>query len=614
MELASHSLPRFFIILAATVFAVVFISTAHAQVGIEWVRQFGTGTNQEDIAVALDTDGSIYVGGTTSGSFPGHTNAGDIDAFVRKYNASGTEIWTRQFGTANFDQVFGVSINTASIYVAGLTEGAFGTSTNAGDSDIFVRKYDSSGNVVWTSQIGSAGNDEVMAIDSDSTGVYLVGETGGALPGQTATGSADAFIIKLDTDGNTAWIRQFGTSAFDRGGAILIDGTDVYIGGITLGTLPGEVSSGGTDVFVRKYDTNGNEFWTAQFGTPNTDEIFGASADSSGIYVTGFTTGAFSGETNAGGADVFVRKYDTAGSILWTRQFGTSAFEQPFGILANGTGIYVVGLTTGTLPGQSSAGSDDIFVQKYNSSGDVVWTFQTGTSATDEAFGISMFSNEVYIAGGTFGTFPGETSLGDFDAFIIKLKQDDTDMDGIFDEIDTQPAVFSDDFDDGATTTGSITTRGGQNLTIQDATSSTDGVVAETDPSGSNPKAKIVACASTFNLSAGDKVVITCSSVVVEVAGGDGVEVEFVADDGTVVSTTLTLGSVVVFKTDTATFFVPEGKTATIIIEGTEIVLGSGESFKLPRNHGEYVSSQEDKKEAAKSRLGLPGQSKGHTQ
>jgi len=584
LYIASQSLRKYIFISAAVFFAAVFVSSASAQVGIEWTRQFGGVVSEDEVAVSVGADGSVYVGGFTSGELPGQTRAGDpnesdFDAFIKKYDSSGNEVWTRQFGTDSFDQVFGISINGAAIYVAGITEGSFGTSTNAGDFDLFVRRYDSSGNEIWTAQTGSSDADEILMISSDSTGVYLVGLTGGTLPGQTPSGNGDAFIVKIDTTGSVAWTRQFGTSGFDSAGGVLIDGSNVYVGGLTTGEFPSETNLGGTDIFVRQYDTNGVEGWTVQFGTPDGEELFGAASDATGIYVTGFTSGDMDG-ANAGGADVFVRKYDFSGNLVWTRQFGTTVFDQPFSITANGTGVYVTGVTTGSLGGANSGG-EDVFVRKYDSDGNIIWTFQFGTSDTDEAFGISMFSNELYVVGSTLGTFTGQTNTGEVDAFIVRLAQDDTDGDGIFDEIDLLPATFSDDFADDATTTGFITTRGGQTLTIQDATSSSDGVIASTDVSGSPPKARITACGGTkFDLSAGDSVVITCGSVVAEVTDGDGVEIEFIADDGTVVSTTLPSGNTIIFDTEEATFSAPPDEPATIIVAGRETTLEPGQTLK----------------------------------
>ena len=161
--------------------------------------------------------------------------------------------------------------------------------------------------------------------------------------------------------------------------------------------------------------------WIRQFGSSATDLGLKISVDASGVYVAGHTIGALPGQTSAGGADAFVRKYDASGNELWTRQFGSSAFDLALGISVDASGVYVAGHTTGALPGQTSAGSGDAFVRKYDTSGNVVWTRQFGSSASDVAFGISVDASGVYVAGWTFGALPGQTSAGSFDAFVAKL-------------------------------------------------------------------------------------------------------------------------------------------------------------------------------------------------
>src|SRR3990172_4640422 len=94
------------------------------------------------------------------------------------------------------------------------------------------------------------------------------------------------------------WVRQFGGGIPDDvASAAAADGS-VYAAGFTLGTLPGQTSSGLQDAFVRKYDVNGVEQWTQQFGTISSEGSLGISVDSSDVYVVGLTNGAFPGYTN----------------------------------------------------------------------------------------------------------------------------------------------------------------------------------------------------------------------------------------------------------------------------------------------------------------------------
>jgi VCBS repeat-containing protein len=387
-----------------------------------WLHQIGGEFGSTDeVARAADSDGNVYVTGTTDGALPGQTPAGGLDAFVSKYDADGTEVWTRQFGTSKSDEAYGISVDASGVYVVGITSGTFPGQSNQGGNDGFVRKYDLGGDHLWTRQFGTSATEFVFGTALDATGVYITGMTTGVFSGQSSSGNEDAFVRKYDTGGTEVWTRQFGTSSFDRGYGISAEATGVYVAGLTRGTFPGETSAGGVDAFVRKFDTDGTEAWTRQFGTSAFDQPFGVSADASGVYVAGVTSGSFPDQTSEGGNDAFVRKYDIDGTEVWTRQFGTGFSDEALGVSVDASGVYVAGVTGGSLPGQSTAGGSDAFVRKYETDGTEDWTRQFGTSFADRALGVSVDAAGVYVAGRTFGTFPGETTLGGADAFVGKL-------------------------------------------------------------------------------------------------------------------------------------------------------------------------------------------------
>lgn len=166
----------------------------------------------------------------------------------------------------------------------------------------------------WARRLGgtqSAVDDEAHGVAAGPGGVYVVGVTSGSFPGQTGAGAKDAVVVKFDPAGTQLWIRQFGTSAEDVLNAATADSTGVYVAGTTQGALAGRV--GGSDAFVRKYDPNGNELWTRQFGTSTDDEALGIASDGTGVYVVGNTQGALTGGAFSGG-DAFIRKYDSSGN------------------------------------------------------------------------------------------------------------------------------------------------------------------------------------------------------------------------------------------------------------------------------------------------------------
>ena len=362
---------------------------------------------------ARSTD--VYVAGSDQRTLGAKSNA-----FVRKYDAEGNEVWTRRFGSSYVDYASGVAVDSTGVYVAG-SLGDLSDGSNVANQDAFLRKYDAEGTEVWTRQFGTSEQDYAVAVAVVAGSVYMSGVTRGALPGQSVSGDNDAFVRKYDTERNEVWTRQFGSSRADLPSGLAADASGVYVAGRTWATLPGQASSWGeSDAFVRKYDTQGNEVWTRQFGTSLRDEVNALVVDSSGIYVAGATQGSLPGQTSAGGWDAFVRKYDADGNEVWTRQVGTSGWDFARVVAANANGIYLGGQTEGILQGKRNAGHYDAFVRAYDAEGNGVWTRQFGSADQDEPSGLAVDSHNVYLAGTTWGTLPGQTRPGGPHAAFVR--------------------------------------------------------------------------------------------------------------------------------------------------------------------------------------------------
>jgi len=123
-------------------------------------RQPARSSNDYAYGVATDSSGNVYVAGGTNGGLDGNTNAGNTDLFVVKYNSSGTKQWTKQLGTSSTDTANGVTTDSSgNVYVAGGTYGGLDGNTSAGVNDLFIVKYNSSGTKQWTNQLGSSSRD-----------------------------------------------------------------------------------------------------------------------------------------------------------------------------------------------------------------------------------------------------------------------------------------------------------------------------------------------------------------------------------------------------------------------------------------------------------------------
>jgi hypothetical protein len=389
---------------------------------LEWTRQLGTSENEFNFnkGVSADGLGNVYVSGHTQGSLAG-PNHGDYDAFVAKYDGGGGLQWTQQLGTSQSDFGLGISADgLGNVYLSGETSGSLGR-PNLGSSDAFVTKYDAAGSLLWTRQLGTSSRDENTTVSADGLGnVYLSGSTEGSLGGANA-GNKDVFVAKYKADGSLEWTRQFGTSAGELSEAVSADGLgNVYLSGWTSGSLGG-ANSGGVDAFVAKYDSAGTMLWTRQLGTSLEEYSFDVSADGLGnVYLTGTTDGSLGGASH-GFRDAFVAKYDGAGNQLWTRQLGSDSNDGGSGVSADSLGnVYLSGETGGALGGPSDGGLDS-YLAKYDAAGNLRWARQFGPGQNDASEGVSADGlGSVFFSGYANRNFGGPNA-GGLDVYVAKL-------------------------------------------------------------------------------------------------------------------------------------------------------------------------------------------------
>ena len=413
------------IIIGITILCMASLAIAEDPYQVAWSAQIGTPDNDYITSVTGDSLGNSYICGRTSGDLYG-SNAGRGDVFLAKYDPSGNEIWHQQFGTLTWDEGMSVATDAAgNSYVAGKTRGDL-FQPNLGDYDAFLAKIDASGNEVWSRQIGTSAWDEASFTTIDSSGnIYIAGHTEGSLSGPTA-GGEDILVTKFDPSGNELWSRQIGTAGDDRGRSVAVDASgNIYITGETSGSLAGE-HLGEEDAFLIKLDASGDDLWSLQMGTPDTDSPRSVAVDASGnAYIGGWTRGDLGlGGPDADGreSDAFLAKFDPSGNELWARQFGTPDAAEGFGnvVLDAAGDVYVGGNTSGDLGG-TNEGAADVFLTKFDASGNELWNQQFGSSGSDSAYAIAMdASGDIYFAGTTSGDLGG-VNAGSYDAFLVKL-------------------------------------------------------------------------------------------------------------------------------------------------------------------------------------------------
>jgi len=450
-----------------------------------WAVQLGGELWSGGTDVAVDGSGNVYVAGGFTGTAdfdPGPgvfelTSVDETDIFVTKLNSTGGLVWAGTIGGGGRQANARMTVDgLGNVYVAGEFAGTVDFDpgpgvfnlTSAGDLDGFVVKLDGNGGLMWAGRMGGSDTDRTNDVTVDGSGnVYVTGEFRRAAdvdPGAgvftlTSAGWADAFVAKLDHNGDLVWGGRMGGGNWDRGYGIALDSVgNVYTTGYFRTTAdfdpgPGVYAmrvAGGfsADVFVSKLTNDGAFVWARAVGGTSTEvsrEIaIGGDGD---VYVTGyfrFTADFDPGPgvfdlTSAGDRDVFVIRLDGGGDLVWAGAMGGTALDFGFGIAVDGAGnVYTSGYFIGTAdfdPGPgvfnlTSAGAEDPFVSKLDSSGAFVWAGRIGSARGEAGRGVVVdTSGSMYATGWFAGTVdfdPGPgvlelTNVGNADAYLWKL-------------------------------------------------------------------------------------------------------------------------------------------------------------------------------------------------
>lgn len=461
--------------------------------GFNWALGIGGNANDFCNDIAIDQNGDVYVTGyfrDTIDFDPGLgdnilASNGNRDCFIAKYSPAGGLVWAGKVGGKNWDQGWGITIdNFGHVYVTGTFidtadfdpgPGVFQMVAPNSSSDPFILKLDTGGNFIWAKQFTGTNGDVGYSIATDTVGNVFVGgafrdtvdfDPGAGVFTLGTNFFDDAYIAKLDSNGNFIWAKQFaGNSnqtcydiATDLSGSVIATGSFQSTTDFDPNAGTFNLTAGVVDVFVLKLDANGNLVWANDIGSGATTNL-GRSVvvDSSGnSYSTGYFDGSQDFDPGAGTAfltaqgsdDAFVRKLDATGSLVWVKKFGGNGFDEGYGIYRDRHGsIYLTGNFNGGPvdfdPGagaflMTATGTNDAYINKLDSLGAFQWAVQMGgTGAVDDDRGRGIVVNgigNVYTTGYFRNTVDFDPTAGTFniasngieDGFLQKLCQPST--------------------------------------------------------------------------------------------------------------------------------------------------------------------------------------------
>jgi type II secretory pathway pseudopilin PulG len=487
--------------------------TGPADWGFNTTSAGGTGWDLGN-HVALTSDGGAIIAGDFQGTATFGsttlTSSGSYDSFVAKVDSSGNYVWAMRAGVTGYGAISGVAITSDNgAIITGRFQGTATfdstTLTSAGNNDVFVAKFDSSGSFVWAARAGGTSSDMAYGVDTTSdNGAIITGRFfGTASFGSTtltSSGFGDIFIAKVNSSGNFMWATKAGGTDNDQGGNSVAATSDG--GAIIAGKFVGTATFGSTtltsadirdnydtpmgDGFVAKVDSSGNFVWVTKLVGTRTYYMSDVAATNDGGAII---TGVFGGDMSFGSTtlvsgdrireytyndpvfDAFIAKVDSSGNFVWANSAGGGTRDvQQYGVtIASDGGAILTGYFNGTATfgsttlTSSDINNSDVFVAKINSSGAFVWATRS-VGGGGQGYSVAATSDGGAIAVGSFsGTISfGSTTLtsaGGGDVFVTKVNSS-----GAF-----SPAVIQ-----GSTETLTITVTDGNNSTDYTVTVSTE--------------------------------------------------------------------------------------------------------------------------------------------
>ncbi len=401
-------------------------------------------------SVTTDAAGNVYAAGyfdCSAITFGAYTltgpNNGNEQLSLVKYDPSGNVLWAKGATGIYGNSANSVAVDkSGNVYITGSFENSdikFGTTTliNSGSADIFLVKYDADGNVVWAKSAGSTYSDISVAVKTGPNGeVYISGlfssntlSFGSTILTKIGVNSYiyDTFLAKYDTDGNVLWAKSAGGEFYDTAHSLAVDDEgNAYVAGefesptMTFGanTITNTETGGGhSDIYLAKYDTDGNVIWAKSAGGSDVDVANSIALDKLGnLFLTGDFRSpalAFGSTTLTSSApgyhNIFIAKYNANGDEIWARGTGGDFNNTSQSVATDNAGnAYITGyISSSGMPfgdftlfnPVTSAGI--IFIVKYDTYGNVIWVKSTIESGSyGKAIAVDNSGN-IFITGTT---------------------------------------------------------------------------------------------------------------------------------------------------------------------------------------------------------------------
>lgn len=389
---------------------------------IEWQKAYGG--DGKDIAYKLisTSDGGLILGGhsnSNSGDVSG--NHGAIDIWVIKFNPSGEIQWKKTYGGSGDEMLASISEIADQGYIfTGYSTSANGDLTNNnGETDLWVVKLDSEGNIEWQKSLGGENHDAGNSVYQTSDGGFIIG---GITGGNHVNIPYSGWIIKLDSAGNTQWENIYEANSHERIIATVkqnIDGEYFFAGNDFIDHITG------TNGWIGKLSESGELLWEKLYGGMDSDYLNSFQFPNDGGMVIGGWTFSSDGDIpeNKGEIDFWILKVDENGNKEWSKTYGGSADDKANDIIHIANGGYLIAGETSSNDGDVSEinGETAAWLVKLDSNGNLVWQKTYGTGIWQGSTAVIERNPNQYSFGGFTYSADVPNYHGDSDFWLVSL-------------------------------------------------------------------------------------------------------------------------------------------------------------------------------------------------
>lgn len=431
-----------------------------------FLKSAGGSANDLGLDVATDSNSNVFLTGAFQGTAHFEdtrlTSFGGNDVIIAKYSSNGTLQWVKQAGGLASDAGWAIAVDAMNnIIVAGefSATAAFDDTllTAQGATDIFIAKYNTNGELLWAQSAGGSGTDMVRGLVVDNqnnayiTGSFRNSATFGGIRLRSESDRTAMFLAKYTPMGRALWAQQSVGAGSSTGYDVDLDSqNNAYMTGEFADEIVFEdrsinpvqttsiASAGASDIFLAKFDVDGDFQWVMQAGGPESDRGTNIAVDGgNNIFVAGFIRSTADFEdisvTSLGQRDIFIAEYNNSGVFQWVESDGGPADDLATGLAdTNDNSLILTARFESTWLFDnrlvSSAGASDILVAKFDNDGVLKWAIDAGGPGSDAPRGVAADSGgNAYVTGNFSGSADFddfvEESLGGLDIFLAKFDQ-----------------------------------------------------------------------------------------------------------------------------------------------------------------------------------------------